>query len=105
MSPPGVDTRPAIESGSSSEREPNRRWPTPRWWWSSPWESFMGIPFAIPLAMWAGLADLIPAVGAYLGAAPRSWWRSYRFTPDGCPGHPVLHRVTSRSRTTYSFLV
>lgn len=30
----------------------------------------MGIPFAIPLAMWAGLADLIPMVGAYLGAAP-----------------------------------
>lgn len=30
----------------------------------------MGVPFAFPLAMWAGLADLIPAVGAYLGAAP-----------------------------------
>jgi predicted PurR-regulated permease PerM len=30
----------------------------------------MRIPFAFPLAMWAGLADLIPAVGAYLGAAP-----------------------------------
>lgn len=30
----------------------------------------LGVPFAIPLAAWAGLADLIPAVGAYLGAAP-----------------------------------
>jgi predicted PurR-regulated permease PerM len=30
----------------------------------------LGIPFAVPLAMWAGIADLIPAVGAYLGAFP-----------------------------------
>jgi predicted PurR-regulated permease PerM len=30
----------------------------------------MGVPFAVPLAMWAGLADLIPAVGSYLGAVP-----------------------------------
>jgi predicted PurR-regulated permease PerM len=30
----------------------------------------MGVPFAVPLALWAGLADLIPAVGAFLGAAP-----------------------------------
>jgi predicted PurR-regulated permease PerM len=30
----------------------------------------MGVPFAIPLAMWAGVADLIPQVGSYLGAAP-----------------------------------
>jgi predicted PurR-regulated permease PerM len=30
----------------------------------------VGIPFAFPLAMWAGIADLIPAVGAYLGAFP-----------------------------------
>ena len=30
----------------------------------------VGIPFAFPLAVWAGIADLIPAVGAYLGAAP-----------------------------------
>ena len=30
----------------------------------------MGVPYAFPLAMWAGLADLLPAVGAYLGAAP-----------------------------------
>jgi predicted PurR-regulated permease PerM len=29
-----------------------------------------GVPFAVPLAMWAGLADLIPTVGSYLGAAP-----------------------------------
>jgi predicted PurR-regulated permease PerM len=30
----------------------------------------LGVPFAVPLAMWAGIADLIPAVGSYLGAAP-----------------------------------
>jgi predicted PurR-regulated permease PerM len=30
----------------------------------------LGVPFAIPLAMWAGVADLIPQVGSYLGAAP-----------------------------------
>jgi predicted PurR-regulated permease PerM len=30
----------------------------------------LGIPFAVPLALWAGIADLIPAVGAYLGAFP-----------------------------------
>lgn len=30
----------------------------------------LGVPFAVPLALWAGLADLIPAVGSFLGAAP-----------------------------------
>jgi predicted PurR-regulated permease PerM len=30
----------------------------------------LGVPFAIPLGVWAGIADLIPAVGAYLGAIP-----------------------------------
>ncbi len=30
----------------------------------------IGVPYAIPLAMWAGMADLIPSVGAYLGAVP-----------------------------------
>jgi predicted PurR-regulated permease PerM len=30
----------------------------------------LGVPFAVPLAIWAGLADLIPAVGSYLGAIP-----------------------------------
>ena len=30
----------------------------------------LGVPFAIPLALWAGIADLIPTVGAYLGAIP-----------------------------------
>jgi predicted PurR-regulated permease PerM len=30
----------------------------------------VGIPFAFPLAVWAALAGLIPAVGAYIGAAP-----------------------------------
>jgi predicted PurR-regulated permease PerM len=29
-----------------------------------------GISFAVPLAVWAALAGLIPAVGAYIGAAP-----------------------------------
>ena len=30
----------------------------------------VGIPFALPLAVFSGLAGLIPAVGAYIGAAP-----------------------------------
>ena len=30
----------------------------------------IGIPFAVPLALFSGLAGLIPAVGAYIGAAP-----------------------------------
>jgi predicted PurR-regulated permease PerM len=30
----------------------------------------VGIPFAVPLALFSGLAGLIPAVGAYIGAAP-----------------------------------
>jgi predicted PurR-regulated permease PerM len=30
----------------------------------------LGVRFAVPLALWAGLADLIPAVGSYLGAVP-----------------------------------
>jgi predicted PurR-regulated permease PerM len=29
-----------------------------------------GIPFAVPLAIWAGFADLIPVVGSYAGAIP-----------------------------------
>jgi predicted PurR-regulated permease PerM len=29
-----------------------------------------GVPYAVPLAMWAGIADLIPAMGSYLGAIP-----------------------------------
>jgi predicted PurR-regulated permease PerM len=29
-----------------------------------------GVPYAIPLGLWAGIADLIPQVGSYLGAAP-----------------------------------
>jgi predicted PurR-regulated permease PerM len=28
------------------------------------------VPYAIPLGLWAGIADLIPQVGSYLGAAP-----------------------------------
>ncbi len=30
----------------------------------------VGIPFAVPLAVFSGLLGLIPAVGAYIGAAP-----------------------------------
>jgi predicted PurR-regulated permease PerM len=30
----------------------------------------MGVPYAVPLALWAGIADLIPSVGSYLGAIP-----------------------------------
>jgi predicted PurR-regulated permease PerM len=30
----------------------------------------VGVPFAVPLAVWAAIAGLIPAVGAYIGAAP-----------------------------------
>ena len=30
----------------------------------------VGIPFSIPLAVWASVCGLIPAVGAYIGAAP-----------------------------------
>ena len=30
----------------------------------------VGIPFAVPLAVFSGIAGLIPAVGAYIGAAP-----------------------------------
>ncbi len=32
--------------------------------------SEVGIPFAVPLAVFSGLLGLIPAVGAYIGAAP-----------------------------------
>ncbi len=28
------------------------------------------VPYAVPLGMWAGVADLIPQVGSYLGAIP-----------------------------------
>jgi predicted PurR-regulated permease PerM len=30
----------------------------------------LNVPFAIPLAIWAGFADLIPVVGSYAGAIP-----------------------------------
>jgi predicted PurR-regulated permease PerM len=30
----------------------------------------IGVPYAIPLGLWAGVADLIPQVGSYLGAIP-----------------------------------
>ncbi|HEU4349249.1 MAG TPA: AI-2E family transporter [Actinoplanes sp.] len=30
----------------------------------------LGIDYAVPLGLWAGVADLIPQVGAYLGALP-----------------------------------
>ncbi len=30
----------------------------------------LGVPYAVPLGMWAGFADLIPQFGSYLGAIP-----------------------------------
>lgn len=30
----------------------------------------LDVPYAVPLGMWAGVADLVPQVGAYLGAIP-----------------------------------
>jgi predicted PurR-regulated permease PerM len=30
----------------------------------------LGVPYAVVLGVWVGIADLIPAVGAYLGAVP-----------------------------------
>jgi predicted PurR-regulated permease PerM len=30
----------------------------------------VGVPYAVPLGLWAGVADLIPQVGSYLGAIP-----------------------------------
>jgi predicted PurR-regulated permease PerM len=30
----------------------------------------LGIPYSIPLAMWAGFTDLIPQIGAFIGALP-----------------------------------
>jgi predicted PurR-regulated permease PerM len=30
----------------------------------------IGVPYALALAMWVGFTDMIPAVGAYLGAIP-----------------------------------
>jgi len=30
----------------------------------------IGVPYAVPLGLWAGVADLIPMVGSYLGAIP-----------------------------------
>ncbi len=30
----------------------------------------LGVPFAVPLGIWAGFADLIPMVGSYAGAIP-----------------------------------
>ena len=32
------------------------------------------VPYAVPLGMWAGFADLIPQVGSYLGPSRPSWW-------------------------------
>jgi predicted PurR-regulated permease PerM len=30
----------------------------------------LGIPYAVPLALWAGIASVIPVVGAYVGGLP-----------------------------------
>ena len=33
----------------------------------------IGVPYAVPLGMWAGVADLIPQVGR-IWARSRRWW-------------------------------
>ena len=32
--------------------------------------TLLGVPYALPLAMWVAIADLIPLVGATIGAVP-----------------------------------
>ncbi len=45
--------------------------------------SVLGIPFAVALAMWVAIADLIPAVGATLGAIPAVIVAFFSSTADG----------------------
>lgn len=40
--------------------------------------AILGIPYSIPLAMWAGITDLIPQIGAFIGAAPAVILAFYR---------------------------
>jgi predicted PurR-regulated permease PerM len=43
----------------------------------------VGIPFAVPLAVFSGVAGLIPAVGAYIGAAPAVIVGFFQSVPTG----------------------
>jgi predicted PurR-regulated permease PerM len=43
----------------------------------------VGIPFAVPLAVFSGLLGLIPAVGAYIGAAPAVIVGFFQSRPTG----------------------
>jgi predicted PurR-regulated permease PerM len=43
----------------------------------------LGIPFAVPLAVFSGLLGLIPAVGAYIGAAPAVIVGFFQSVPTG----------------------
>ncbi|MEZ5140405.1 MAG: AI-2E family transporter [Acidimicrobiales bacterium] len=49
-----------------------------------------GVPYAEVLALWVAFADLIPLVGATLGAVPRSPWRSSTGRPRH-RRHRLLH--------------
>jgi predicted PurR-regulated permease PerM len=42
-----------------------------------------GIPFAVPLAVFSGIAGLVPAVGAYIGAAPAVVVAFFQSVPTG----------------------
>jgi predicted PurR-regulated permease PerM len=43
----------------------------------------LGIPFAVPLAVFSGIAGLVPAVGAYIGAAPAVMVGFFQSGPTG----------------------
>ena len=45
--------------------------------------AIIGLPFAVALAMWVAVADLIPAVGATLGAIPAVIVAFFSSTGDG----------------------
>jgi predicted PurR-regulated permease PerM len=45
--------------------------------------SILGVPYALPLAMWVAIADLIPLVGAMLGAVPATFVAFFDGTGTG----------------------
>jgi len=45
--------------------------------------SILGVPYALPLAMWVAIADLIPMVGATLGAIPATIVAFFHGVPTG----------------------
>jgi predicted PurR-regulated permease PerM len=45
--------------------------------------SILGVPYALPLAMWVAIADLIPMVGATLGAIPATIVAFFHGIPTG----------------------